>query len=88
VTPHRAALAAFCADNRIKLVHVWQTAGHWSAMLEWPYEPGRRKEVPTERHATGVGEDAVSAVLAGLGRLGYRALEVRVYVLGYMMGMR
>lgn len=86
MTAHRAALAAFCADHRVKLVHVWQTGDRWQAMVEWPYEPGRK--VPTERHATGVAGDVCSAVVAGLDRIGYGQFQVRVFVLSYIMGLR
>lgn len=88
MTPLRAALAAFCSDHRVKLVHVWQTGRHWSAMVEWPYDPTARKALPTERHATGVGEDAVQATIAALDRIGYGGWHVRLFVLAYMMGMK
>ena len=86
MTAYRAALAAFCADRRVKLVHVWQTLDRWQAMVEWPYEPGRK--VPTERHATGVGDSQAAAVIAGLDRIGYGQLETRLFVLAYMMGLK
>lgn len=86
MTALRAALAAFCADRRVKLVHVWQTGKHWSAMVEWPYEPGRK--IPTERHATGTGDDAVRAVIRGLDQIGFGQLEIRLFVLAYIMGLK
>ena len=86
MTALRIALAAHLATHRIKLVHVWQTGAHWSAMLEWPYDPALRKPLVTEAHATGVAETPEQAVIAGLDRLGIGyGLEARLWVLGYLM---
>ena len=82
----RPALAAFCSHHRIKLVHIWQTLDRWNAMVEWPYDP--TKKLTTERHATGVSIDPVTAVIAALDHLGYGRLEIRLFVLAYMMGMK
>jgi len=87
MTVQRAALAAFCSAHRIKLVHIWQTLDRWNAMVEWPYDPTKPK-MATERHATGKGNDPVEAVLAGLDHLGHGRVEIRLFLLAYMLGMK
>lgn len=84
VDPLKAALSGWLADREIKLVHVWRNGNRMNAMMEWPYDPTKPK-LPTERHTTGVGEDAVSAVLAGLANLGFGGLECRLFIVEYMM---
>ncbi len=83
--PLKAALSAFLATQAIKLVHVWNVGESVNAMMEWPYDPTRKKPLPTEKHTTGSGTDAVAAVIKGLDNLGHNGLAFRLFLLSYMI---
>lgn len=82
--PVRLALAGWLSLREIKLVHVWRTGNHWSAMMEYPYDPTAKKQREPTAVTTGTGDSAISAVTKGLDNLNMAGLDFRLFVVGYM----
>lgn len=82
--PVRLALAGWLSLREIKLVHVWRTGSHWSAMMEYPYDPTAKKQREPTAVTTGTGDSAIAAVVRGLDNLHMSGIECRLFILAYM----
>lgn len=84
----KAAVITWLLDRKIKVVHVWEVSGGWSAMVETP-PCGRRAGALTypsdQRVGCGVGPTALKALLKALENVDGVTIEFRLHLLEFMV---
>lgn len=84
----KAAVVTWLLERKIKLVHVWETGGGWSCMVETP-PCGRRAGALTypagQKVGCGVGNTAVEAVIRALENAEAASIEFRLHLLEFLV---